>query len=52
MQCDAIPTAVDPVEGTRWKAQVMWRGKRPSAREVKLFKFNRDDMVDNIRQVR
>lgn len=52
MQCDAVPSAIDPMEGTSWVAKVMWRGKRPSVNDVKPFQFNKEDMSDNIKQVR
>uniref|UniRef100_A0A8D8S0I0 Uncharacterized protein n=1 Tax=Cacopsylla melanoneura TaxID=428564 RepID=A0A8D8S0I0_9HEMI len=50
MQCDAIPTAVDPIDGTTWIAKFLWRGKRPDNNERKDFVLQ-PNMLDNIKEL-
>ncbi|KAI5734730.1 uncharacterized protein LOC103506240 [Diaphorina citri] len=50
MQCDAVPTPVNPVDGTGWFALVLWRGKRPKTNEMKEFHLQ-SNMNENIKQL-
>lgn len=51
MQCDAIPTVTDPVDGTTWLSKILWRGKRPDIKDGVTEFTMQTDMKENIKQV-